>query len=51
MTAETSVANSGERKGPPTLWAMALWNRPAAEGMASSAATEPAPADPPKIVT
>jgi len=36
MTAETSAADSGERKGAPTLWAMALWNRPAAEGMAGA---------------
>ena len=46
-----SAASSGEKNGPGTLCATARQNSPAARGMASSAATDPPPADSPKIVT
>ena len=46
-----SAASSSEKYVPGTLCAMARWNRPLALGMASSAATDPAPADSPNTVT
>jgi hypothetical protein len=46
-----SEASSAEKKVPVTLWAMARRKSPAARGMASSDAMEPAPADSPKTVT
>ncbi len=46
-----SAASSGEKNGPGTLCAMARRKSPAARGMASSAATDPPPADSPKTVT
>ncbi len=42
---------AGEKNVPGTLWAIARWKSPAARGMASSAATDPPPADWPKTVT
>ena len=47
----TSAASAGEKNVPGTLCAIALRNRPAASGMTSRAAMEPAPADSPKTVT
>ena len=46
-----SAASSGEKNVPGTLWATARRKSPAARGMASSAATDPPPADSPKTVT
>lgn len=46
-----SAARAAEKNVPGTLWATARRKSPAARGMASRAATEPAPADSPKIVT
>ena len=46
-----SAASSGEKNVPGTLCAMARRNSPAARGIASSAATDPPPADWPKTVT
>lgn len=46
-----SRARASEKYVPGTLWAMARRNRPVALGMASRAATDPAPADSPKTVT
>ena len=45
------AASSGVKNVPGTLCATALQNRPVALGIASSAATEPAPVDWPKTVT
>ena len=46
-----SAASSGEKNVPGTLCATARRKSPAARGMASSAATDPPPADSPKTVT
>ena len=46
-----SAASSGEKNVPGTLCAIARRNSPAARGMASSAATDPPPADSPNTVT
>ena len=46
-----SAASSGEKNVPGTLWATGRRKSPAARGMASSAATDPPPADWPKTVT
>ena len=46
-----SAASSGVKNVPGTLCATARRNSPAARGIASSAATDPPPADWPKTVT
>ncbi len=51
MASPMSAASGDEKQIPGTLCAIACRNRPAARGMASSAATDAAPADWPKTVT
>lgn len=45
IVAEMSAASAGVKNVPGTLWAMARRNSPAALGIASRAAIQPAPAD------
>ena len=51
QAAAMSAASSGEKNVPGTLCATARRKSPAARGIASSAATDPPPADSPKTVT